>query len=262
MNNIYIDGTNHISLVGNKYERLLVTSFSNRKTRKDNHGKNKYKYYYNCLCDCGNKCICNANSLKSGKSRSCGCLKSDKIKARRKLCSYTFTDNYVIGYCYNDNSEFYIDLEDYEDIKDFSWYRDYNTNYICTNNIDAKYGKLHRCIMDKYGDLTNKDVDHIITKDKHDNRKSNLRIITHQQNLFNTKLNKLNASGFTGVYWSKKDKSWYSQITYNKKCIHLGYTKTKEQALIQRLQAEVKYFGKDFAPQRHLFEEYGIITEL
>lgn len=69
-----------------------------------------------------------------------------------------------------------------------------------------------------------------------------------------------NSSGFIGVYWSKKDQSWYSQITVNRKRIHLGYTSTKEEAIIQRLRAELKYFGLDFAPQRHLFKEYGIIN--
>lgn len=69
-----------------------------------------------------------------------------------------------------------------------------------------------------------------------------------------------NSSGFIGVYWSKKDQSWYSQITVNRKHIHLGYTSTKEEAIIQRLRAELKYFGPDFAPQRHLFKEYGIIN--
>ena len=31
---------------------------------------------------------------------------------------------------------------------------------------------------------------------------------------------------------------------------------SKDEAIRNRLLAEIKYFGKEFAPQRHLFSEY------
>lgn len=34
--------------------------------------------------------------------------------------------------------------------------------------------------------------------------------------------------------------------------------KNKEDAVRKRLQAELDYFGKELAPQRDLFEKYGI----
>ena len=34
----------------------------------------------------------------------------------------------------------------------------------------------------------------------------------------------------------------------------------KEDAIKARLEAEAKYYG-DFAPQKHLFEEYGIVLK-
>lgn len=34
-------------------------------------------YYYICACDCGNLKVVAANSLKSGRSKSCGCLRSE-----------------------------------------------------------------------------------------------------------------------------------------------------------------------------------------
>ena len=36
--------------------------------------------------------------------------------------------------------------------------------------------------------------------------------------------------------------------------------KVREDAIIARLRAEIKYFG-DFAPQKHLFKQYGINTQ-
>ena len=40
----------------------------------------------------------------------------------------------------------------------------------------------------------------------------------------------------------------------------LGRFSDKEDAIKARLQAEAKYF-KEFAPQRHLFKQYGILED-
>ena len=56
---------------------------------------------------------------------------------------------------------------------------------------------------------------------------------------------------------AKRDGVWAARITVNKHRIHIGSFSNKEDAIVARLQAEAKYFGK-FAPQRHLFEKYGI----
>ena len=40
--------------------------------------------------------------------------------------------------------------------------------------------------------------------------------------------------------------------------INLGYFDNIEDAVKARLEGELKYFGAEFAPQRHLFEQYGI----
>ena len=57
--------------------------------------------------------------------------------------------------------------------------------------------------------------------------------------------------------WDKNNNKWMSSIEFNKKYIYLGRFIVKDDAIIARLKAEKKYYG-EFAPQRHLFEEYGI----
>lgn len=42
-----------------------------------------------------------------------------------------------------------------------------------------------------------------------------------------------------------------------KKRTHLGTFEIKEDAIVARLLAEKKYYG-EFAPQKDLFEKYGI----
>ena len=67
-----------------------------------------------------------------------------------------------------------------------------------------------------------------------------------------------NTSGVTGVIWERKKKMWRAFIYINSKRKHILITKDKERAICARLKAELEYYGKDFAPQRELFEKYGI----
>lgn len=84
---------------------------------------------------------------------------------------------------------------------------------------------------------------------------SNLRLADKTLNAINCGLRIDNKSGVIGVNLRKT--SWRAYITVEKKQKFLGNYKEKEDAIKARLLAENKYF-KDFAPQKHLFEKYGI----
>ena len=59
------------SLVGNRFGRLTVISFSHR----DKH----HNYHWLCKCDCGNEKSIAGFLLKNSNTRSCGCLKNDLL---------------------------------------------------------------------------------------------------------------------------------------------------------------------------------------
>lgn len=111
---------------------------------------------------------------------------------------------------------------------------------------------LHRIITECEQGLS---VDHI-NRNPSDNRKENLRICSHMENMHNRKLNKNNKSGVAGVF--KLNKKWSSKISVNYNNINLGRFNTFEEAVTARLLFELEFFGIQFAPQRNLFEEYGI----
>ena len=90
-------------------------------------------------------------------------------------------------------------------------------------------------------DDAKKFVDHINHNVK-DNRKSNLRIVTNNQNQMNAKLRKNNTSSCTGVYKIKN--KWVANIQINKKRIQLGTFTCFEDAVQARKLAEEKYFGE------------------
>jgi hypothetical protein len=85
-------------------------------------------------------------------------------------------------------------------------------------------------------------------------------LATKQENNINRTKQNNNKSGFVGVYWDKQTSMWRAQIKINNKIITLGRYNNITDAVITRLQAELKYFGIDFAPQRHLFEQYNIVV--
>jgi len=83
-------------------------------------------------------------------------------------------------------------------------------------------------------------VDHI-NGDSTDNRFVNLREVDNQENCKNTKLCKNNSSGFNGVSWHKSNKNWSAYIMVDRKKIHLGGFKDKQDAISARKQANIKY---------------------
>lgn len=59
-------------LVGQKFGLLTVVEKSH--VKKTQSGSTKV--YWKCKCDCGNECVIVGNSLVTGNTRSCGCIKS------------------------------------------------------------------------------------------------------------------------------------------------------------------------------------------
>lgn len=58
---------NVIDLINLRFGRLIVKS-------KNSIKGNRRQVRWNCICDCGNEHIVTGESLRSGKSKSCGCL--------------------------------------------------------------------------------------------------------------------------------------------------------------------------------------------
>ena len=88
----------------------------------------------------------------------------------------------------------------------------------------------------------NMQTDHI-NRNKLDNRKSNLRTVSNQQNHFNMPLQKTNTSGFAGVSWDKSRNKWISRIIKNNSVIYLGRFLNLNDATNARKQAELKYYA-------------------
>lgn len=174
---------------------------------------------------------------------------------KKKVNRYDLSGEYGIGWTSNTNEEFYFDLEDYDKIKNICWSANKSSgDYVriygedCTTNT---WMSLAQFICGNWMDHVNRNT--------FDNRKKNLRPCSPHQNSCNKSKQSNNTSGIIGVCFEKDRRKWKASISIDKKDKRLGSFDTKEDAIKARLEAEAKYYG-EFAPQRHLFEEYGITT--
>ena len=234
----------YVDLTGKKFGRLTVIE------RAPNHiqPNGRSVIMWKCKCDCGNMTTVRGDGLKSGATKSCWCWHLEVASKtgkkfggkNKKYNTYDLSGEYGIGYT-SKGEKFYFDLEDYDKIKDYCWWIS-NEGYVVSKDKNRKRAALHRIVTDCQDGLM---VDHIHGRQsRYDNRKSNLRIVTNQNNCMNNGLSSNNTSGVTGVHWDKLNKKWKAQIGYNYKRIQLGAFDNFEDAVAARKQAEDKYFGE------------------
>lgn len=137
------------------------------------------------------------------------------------------------------------DVEDWERLKKHTWFE--HRGYV-HGKIMGKEVRFHRYILDAPKGY---EVDHI-NRNTFDNRKENLRIISHKGNMINTGLSRNNKTGCKGVY--KYPRGYLAQINVNGKRIYLGAYKTFEEAVKARRNAEEK-LHKPFLEKETLHTE-------
>ena len=109
--------------------------------------------------------------------------------------------------------------------------------------VGSRLHKAHRLAwLYVYGEWPKDKLDHI-NRNKTDNRISNLRDVSHKQNMQNASKRSDNTSGHPGVYLVKRKSKWQAQIMHNYKLIHLGYFSDREEAVAARKAAEKLYWA-------------------
>ena len=211
----------------------------------NSNGYPSVRWLCECNCEAHTRIITGAYQIRSGHTKSCGCLKNEKIikqgHANKKYNKYDLTGEYGIGFT-NKGEPFYFDLEDYDKIKDYCWSSEEH-GYISTDThkSNCRRIKMHRLIMN--ATLFSQQVDHI-NHQTNDNRKSNLRVCTSSENNWNVEKRIDNKSGCPGVCWHKRDLCWEVHIQVYKQNIYIGRFDNYDDAVAARRRAEEKYFGE------------------
>lgn len=193
-----------------------------------------------CECDCGNTTIVVYSNLKSGHTKSCGCLYREKaIETKYRRNRYILGNDVCVGFDINDKC-FIFDKSDYKNIYNYCWYIN-RQGYVIGLNENGERVRMHRLLLG-ITDLKVQ-VDHI-NNIRHDNRRSNLRTCNNAQNNMNRPPQSNNTSGKTGVVWEQRRQKWTSRIKTGGKEKFLGYFDCKEDAIKRRIEAEKEYFGE------------------
>ena len=135
----------------------------------------------------------------------------------------------------NCNEEFLCDIDVWEELNTYTWFKA-NTGYAMTN-INRVHYLFHRMVIECPEGM---EVDHI-NRNKTDNRKSNLRTVTHRENNINKGITRANTSGCTGVSFIKNRNKWYANICVHGRTKGLGFYDEYEDAVKARKEAEIKY---------------------
>ena len=133
-------------LTGQKFWKLTVL----RRISKEENNRNKRQTYYLCKCDCGNETVVNAYYLRTGETKSCGCLHSwgehlvEKELKKYSLQyskSHSFDDllgpgggKLLFDFCITNNDNQIIALIEYQGVQHF---------------INSSFGRQQREITDK-----------------------------------------------------------------------------------------------------------------
>ena len=197
-------------LTGQRFGRLIAVTNVSKK------GKARWI----CTCDCGNEVSVAAHHLKSGGTRSCGCLHSEVIST--DLAGRRF------GWL--------LVLERTEK-RSNSGSTIWKCQCDCGNIVEVDRLCLTRANTKSCGC-----------------RMHTLQFVdgTYVARIQDHRIRKNNTSGYTGVYWNKHSSKWTAMIKFKGKQYYLGYFENISEAVAARKHAEEQLHG----PFLKWYEEY------
>jgi hypothetical protein len=139
-----------------------------------------------------------------------------------------------------------VDDEDYDRLSGYSWYANTDRRRRVTYAYRKAGGRrgrsvaMHREVAQPPPGL---EVDHI-NGNGLDNRRSNLRLVTRQQNSMNRGLNRNNTTGYKGVTRPMGSRSYIASVKFNYRRIYLGSFPTAESAARAYDAAARRYHGE------------------
>lgn len=183
------------------------------------------RHYFLCICDCGKSFVAQLSNLKSGNTKSCGCLaiKSRTSHGMSKTRFYSIWRG-IVRRCTKKGS---------------SDYQMYGAVGITVCDKWLSFEGFMEDMLDGYDE--NLEIDRI------DNSKGycidNCRWASESVQAYNQGLSNRNTSGKTGVSFNAASKKFIAYISVNCQNIYLGRFSKFKDAKAARVKAEIKYYG-------------------
>ena len=139
-----------------------------------------------------------------------------------------------------------VDNEDYDYLNQFKWYAsNKNGKFYVQKKITVSKNKttcisMHRFIMKPNKGMV---IDHL-DGNPLNNKKNNLRICTHAENMRNSKIRINNKSGYKGVSYQENSNNYRASIRFNNIKINIGDFIDPIDAARAYNEAALKYHGE------------------
>lgn len=218
------------NVIGRRYGRLVVMD--------DGEPRNGVRTV-RAQCDCGTIKTIVLGALRSGSTKSCGCFIKSVLRENQQRAEPQIwqTDGDVASALVGETVVL-VDAADVLLVSGHYWR--INDNGYAT----ALRGKLlmHRLILGlERGDP--REGDHI-HHNKTDNRRAELRVVTKQQNKFNSLPKRTSGTKSKGVTYSKAERGYIAQISKDGRYKRLGLFESEAEAAAAYNRAAVERFGE------------------
>lgn len=206
---------NKIEMIGKNFGRLTVIAEAGSSKGK--------KLLYKCECSCGNIRIIHGCCLRSGHTKSCGCLSQERKTTHGMWNSSEYKIwEAIIQRCTNEKS----------------------TKYEYYGGRGIKVCPQWLKFANFFKDMGKRPLKHEIDRKNNDGNyePSNCRWATRSEQMRNSRTSIKNTSGIRGVIWNKINQKYRARIGIHGKDIHLGYFKTITEATEARKVGEAKHW--------------------